>query len=425
MKFIEDIRARGLVHQFSSDELLDRLDVGGMTAYIGFDPSADSLHVGSLLPLVMLRRLQIGGHTPIAVAGGGTGMIGDPSGKSEERNLLTDEVLDRNLVGIKAQIERFVDVSESAGGARILDNRTWLGELKVVEFLRDVGKFFSVNQMIQRDSVRARLEEREQGISYTEFSYQVLQAYDFLRLNDLYNCELQIGGSDQWGNIVSGVDLIRRMRQRQAYGLTLPLVTKADGKKFGKSESGTIWLDGEKTSPYSLYQFCVRTEDDMVGSYLRMLTLIPLSQIEEVERESSRTPEGRIGQKVFARAIVEMVHGVNQAIRAEEASDALFAGSLLDKDEEIIKLALSEAPTIKLDWDQLAKGIPAEEILLSSGLATSRSDARRILSQGGGYMNDQRLSQDKVAGTSDLIFEKILVLRKGKRDYCLVEVERR
>ena len=322
----EDLRFRGLIHQMTDPGLEARLDADGVTAYTGFDPTADSLHVGHLLQLCNLRRLQLAGHRPIAVAGGGTGFIGDPWGKSEERTLLTEEALEANLAGIRRQLDRFIDFDAVAGGgdALLVNNADWLRPLSLFEFLRDVGKHFTVNQMVAKDSVKSRLERADQGISYTEFSYMLLQAYDFLHLFDTYGCQLQLGGSDQWGNITAGIDLIRRVRHREAWGLTTPLVLKADGTKFGKTESGTVWLDPDRTSPYQLYQFLYRTEDAVVGTYLRYFTFLDHEEILGLDQATAEHPERREAQRQLAREVCGLIHGVDETTRAEEAAGALF-----------------------------------------------------------------------------------------------------
>ncbi len=422
MSVVSELKERGLIYQYSADALLERLNGQRVVCYIGFDPTAESLHLGNLLQIVMLRRLQLAGHRPILLAGGGTGMIGDPSGKSDERQLLSEEALDNNLARIKSQLGNFLDLSKGDNGALVLDNREWLGKVSLIDFLREVGKHFSVNQMIQKDSIRSRLEEREQGISYTEFSYMLLQSYDFLHLFDNYECELQLGGSDQWGNITSGIDLIRRMRQKLAYGLTLPLVTKADGTKFGKSESGAIWLDPEKTSPYSLYQFFIRAEDEMVASYLKIFSFVDLAEIKELEEEGRINPQDRLMQKRLAFEMTSYVHGLKEANRALEASEALYSGSLIGKDPEVIRMALSEAPSLKLPTKDLDPGLSIEELLARSPLVGSKSEARRVVSQGGVYINEERANVGEVVDASRSLGGSVILLRRGKKDYCLVEL---
>ena len=422
MSVVSELKERGLIYQYSADSLLERLNGQRVVCYVGFDPTAESLHLGNLLQIIMLRRLQLAGHRPILLAGGGTGMIGDPSGKSDERQLLDEEALDYNLARIKSQLGNFLDLSKSDNGALVLDNREWLAKASLIEFLRDVGKHFSVNQMVQKESIRSRLEEREQGISYTEFSYILLQSYDFLHLFDHYGCELQLGGSDQWGNITSGIDLIRRARQKLAYGLTLPLFTKADGTKFGKSESGAIWLDPEKTSPYSFYQFFIRAEDEMVANYLKIFSFVDLAEIKELEQEGRKNPQTRLMQKRLAFEMTSYVHGSKEASRALEASEALYSGSLIGKDPEVIRMALSEAPSLKISAKDLDPGLSIEELLARSPLVGSKGEARRVVSQGGVYINEERANVGEIVDASHSLGGSVILLRRGKKDYCLVEL---
>jgi tyrosyl-tRNA synthetase len=423
--FSDDLRFRGLVHQVTDDGLLELLDRGPLTAYIGFDPSARSLHVGSLLQLCTLRRLQLGGHRPIALAGGATGMIGDPGGKSGERTLLSPEELAANLDGVRPQLERFLDFSAGAGEARavLLDNRDWLGPLGVVEFLRDTGKHFTVNQMVAKESVRARFSRPDQGISYTEFSYMLLQAYDFLRLHLDHGCRLQVGGSDQWGNITTGVELIRKVARAEAYGLTTPLVTKADGTKFGKTESGTVWLDADMTSPYRLYQFLLQSEDAVVGQYLRFFTFLSHEEIAALDAETAEHPERRAAPRALARAVVELVHGSGEAERAERASAALFGEELGVLDERTLLDVFDDAPSSDASRQELAAGLTLVEALVTSGLVASRGEARRTIAQGGAYVNNLREGDEgRVLGTGDLLHDRYVVLRRGRRDYHLLRI---
>ncbi|HEV7886432.1 MAG TPA: tyrosine--tRNA ligase, partial [Acidimicrobiales bacterium] len=381
----EELQWRGLIHQVTDDHLLKLLDQPEpLTAYIGFDPTADSLHVGNLLQLCNLRRLQEAGHRPIALAGGGTGMIGDPGGKSEERNLLTAEQLQHNLHAIRGQLERFIDLGDSK--ALLLDNGTWLWDLRLLDFLRDIGKHFTVNQMVAKDSVKSRFEGREQGISYTEFSYMLLQAYDFLQLFDAHGCRLQLGGSDQWGNITMGVDLIRRLRSEAAYGLTSPLVLKADGTKFGKSEAGTVWLDPDKTSPYRFFQFFINSEDAVVGAYLRYFTWLPREEIEGLDRSTAEHPERREAQRALARAVTALVHGEEEARRAEAAAGALFTGDLAGLDERTLLEVFAEAPSV----DVRREPVSLVDALVLAGLASSKSDGRRAVEQGAVAVNGDK-----------------------------------
>jgi tyrosyl-tRNA synthetase len=418
-----DLEFRGLIHQVTDPAVLGRLDRERLTAYIGFDPTADSLHVGHLLQVLMLRRLQSAGHRPIALAGGGTGAIGDPGGKNEERPLLTEEDLAANLAAIRAQLERLVDFGEGAGETKalLLDNGEWLHPLKVIEFLRDVGKHFTVNQMTAKESVRARLERPEQGISFTEFSYMLLQAYDFLRLFDDYDCRLQLGASDQWGNITMGIDLIRKVRRQEVYGLTTPLVLKSDGTKFGKSESGTVWLDAKRTTPYQLYQFLYRSEDSVVGAYLRYFTFLDHDAIRELDAATAVHPERREAQRALARQVCTLVHGADETGRAEAAAVALYSGNLASLDESLLLEVGTEIPTSRRPRTALDDAeFALVDALVDTGLASSKSQARTLVTQGGVYVNDVRV-QDAEARLSrqDLLFDGYLVLRKG-RDYHLV-----
>jgi len=419
--FSGDLQFRGLVHQVTDPAVLERLDTSPpVVAYIGFDPSAPSLHVGSLMQLCTLRRLQAAGHRPIALAGGGTGLIGDPGGKSEERPLLSYEDLAANLEGIRPQLERFLDFS-GPRGALLLDNADWLGPLSAVELLRDVGKHFTVNQMVAKESVKARLE---QGISYTEFSYMLLQAYDFLRLYLDHGCTLQVGGSDQWGNITVGVDLVRRVARAEVHGLTTPLVTKADGTKFGKTESGTVWLDAGMTSPYRLYQFLLQAEDAVVGHYLRYFTFLDHDEIAHLDAEIAARPEQRAAQRALARVVVTLVHGEDEAERAARASASLFDGDLAGLDEHSLLDVVEDAPSSVVSRDAVLGGeLALVDALVASGLASSKSDARRTITQGGAYVNDRREpDESRRLGPADLLHDRYVVLRRGRRDYHLLRV---
>ncbi|HTZ07426.1 MAG TPA: tyrosine--tRNA ligase [Acidimicrobiales bacterium] len=420
--FSADLAFRGLVHQVTDQALLARLDGGGMTGYIGFDPTADSLHVGHLLQVLTLRRLQLAGHRPIALAGGGTGRIGDPGGKSEERPVLDEDALRANLAGIRAQLARLLDFDGGDGPAAVLlDNGAWLDDLRLVDFLRDVGKHFSVNQMVTKESVRARLERPEQGISYTEFSYMLLQAYDFLHLYDAEGCELQLGASDQWGNITMGIELVRRRRGAEVYGLTTPLVLKADGTKFGKTESGTVWLDPARTTPYQLYQFLVRSDDAVVGTYLRYFTFLDHDAIAALDEATVTRPAERLAQRALAHEVCALVHGPDETARAETAARALYARSLASLDEATLGALTAEVPTSRRPRAELdGGGLAVVDVAVEAGLVRSKGEARRLVTQGGLYVNDLPVrSEDATVGRDDLRFARYLVLRKG-RDYHLV-----
>ncbi len=420
----EDLRFRGLVHQMTDPGLEQRLDADRLTAYSGFDPSADSLHVGHLLQVCNLRRLQQAGHRPIAVAGGGTGFIGDPGGKSEERSLLTRDELRSNLDGIRGQLERFLDFTATRAEARALlvNNADWLEPMPLFDFLRDVGKHFTVNQMVAKESVKSRLSRADQGISYTEFSYMLLQAYDFLHLFDAFGCRLQLGGSDQWGNITMGIDLVRKVRQEEVWGLTTPLVVKADGTKFGKTESGTVWLDAERTSPYQLYQFFLRSEDAVVGTYLRYFTFLDHEAILALDQATTGRPERRQAHRELARQVCTLVHGSHETERAEQAAAALFTEEVSRLDERSILDVFADAPSSTLPRARLdGGGVSLVDLLVETGLAPSRGRARTTIEQGGAYLNNRRAEEVGCSvGADDLVAGRYVILRSGKRNYHLV-----
>jgi len=422
----EDLQWRGLAYQWTGEDALPaRLRAGPATVYCGFDPSADSLHVGSLVPLTMLRRFQRAGHTPIAVAGGATGMIGDPSGKSEERNLLTREQVDANVAAIRPQIARFLDMDRGPNQGLLVNNADWLERWSYVDFLRDIGKHFSMNVLLARESVKARLES-EAGISYTEFSYSLLQAYDFLHLFDDHDCELQIGGSDQFGNIVAGVDLARRMRGAELFGLTMPLITDSNGQKFGKTVAGTAaWLSSERTSPYAFYQFFVTTDDADVGRYLRVFTELAHDEILELEEAASSRPERREAQRRLAQEMTALVHGPEGLARAERATQALFGGEVKGLEEQDLLEIFAEVPSVELPRSRLDGELDAVDAFVTAGLAKSKSEAARLVSSGGAYVNGRRLDgADRALTTEDLATETIMVLRAGKRSYALLRFPR-
>lgn len=422
--FLDDLQARGLIHQMSDPALAEALRGGRMTAYIGFDPTADSLHVGSLMQLMTLKRFQLARHRPIALLGGATGLIGDPSGKSTERGMLSHEELERNVAGIRAQVERFLNFND--GDALLLNNADWLGELKLVDFLRDVGKHFSVNVMITRDSVRMRLETREHGISYTEFSYMLLQSYDFLWLFDHYGCTLQMGGSDQWGNILSGADLIRRLRSADAYGLTTTLITRADGGKFGKTEEGNVWLDPARTSPYHFYQFWLNVDDKDVVHYLNSFTLLPLQRIRELADAVQTAPAQREAQRVLAEEVTRQVHGPAALNRAQRATAVLFdknADFRLLSEQELAE-AFQGAPHSRLD--PAALGTPAGGLvamLADAGLYPSRGQARKDLPNGSVSVSGTTITDaNYVLSDKDVLPGGFVILRKGRKHYHVLRI---
>jgi tyrosyl-tRNA synthetase len=408
----EDLAFRGLIHQVTDPDLLKRLDAGGMTVYAGFDPSADSLGVGNMLQLCTLRRFQLAGHRPISLAGGGTGMIGDPGGKQDERALLTPEVLATYLEGIRPQLGQFLDMSTAV----LLDNSAWLSRLSTLDFLRDVGKHFTVNQMVGKESVRSRFERPEQGISYTEFSYMLLQAYDFLRLHLDHGCDLQIGGSDQWGNITLGVELVRKVCGDEVWGLTTPLVLKADGTKLGKTESGNVWLSARRTSPFALYQFFLNSVDAMVGSYLRYYTFLSHEEIESLDAETAAHPERRAAQRALAREIVALVHGEAEVAKCEEASSALFDAEIATLSEEMLLAVTEDAPSTEISRQSILDGLSLVEALGRTGLTKGKAEARRTIEGRGIYVNNLRQSDAaRQLGPDDLLHDRYIVLRKGQR----------
>ncbi len=413
---------RGMVVE-ATEGVRDLLMREKVTAYIGFDPTAASLHVGSLLVVMALARLQRFGHHSIAIAGGGTGMIGDPSGKTQERLLLSVEQIDDNLAGIKKQLAHFLDFDSPVNPARIVNNADWLRPLNLIEFLRDIGKYFTVNYMLAKESVKRRLEA-EEGISYTEFTYLMLQAYDFLVLYDRYGCRLQMGGSDQWGNITAGCDLIRRTRGGQAHGLVLPLVTTASGVKFGKTEAGTIWLDPGRTSPFRFYQFWLNTDDRDAGSYLKYFTFLDEAEITALEQELARAPEKREAQRVLAREVTRLVHSDAAVARAERASALLFGEGITELNVEDVLDVFDDVPSTELERASFeGPGLAATELLVRSGLAASKGEAARLIKGGGIYVNNRRLSDERGRLTADrAIGGQLLVLRKGQRQNHLVKI---
>jgi len=423
MSILDDLQWRGLIADCTDLEALrQRLAEGPITLYCGFDPTADSLHVGNLVPLFALQRFQKCGHHPIAVAGGATGMVGDPSGKSAERNLQTPAQLAHNLICLKAQLSKFLDFDAAANPARIVNNAGWTADMGYLEFLREIGKHFTVNWMIAKESVRARMEDRENGISYTEFSYMLLQAFDFYVLCRDHNCELQIGGSDQWGNITAGIDLTRRKLGRTAFGLTLPLITNADGTKFGKTEAGAIWLDPKRTSVYRFYQFWINTDDRDAIRYLKYFTFLSKEEIEALEKKHAENPGPREAHKALAKAATDLIHGPNATTEAIRASEILFGGELKGIAESTFDEIVGEVPTKEIEKAKLdGAGLPLVELLVHAGLCPSKGQARKDLEGGGLYLNNQRIADvNRSAGAADLLFGKYLLLRKGKRTYAVL-----
>jgi tyrosyl-tRNA synthetase len=425
MNILEDLKWRGLLADCTDlDALSQRLAQGPVTLYCGFDPTGDSLHVGHLMGQVTLRRFQLAGHHPLPLAGGATGMIGDPSGKSAERNLLSREQLEHNVRCITGQLSKLLDFSSATNPARLVNNADWTSGLTYLEFLRDIGKHFSINVMMSKDSVRSRMEG-DSGISYTEFSYMLLQAHDFYHLRKTYNCELQIGGSDQWGNITAGTDLIRKKLGVPAWGFTFPLITKSDGTKFGKTEGGAVWLDPQKTSPYKFYQFFVNTEDVMVVQYLKKFTLLSRPDIEALEAKHVANPGAREAHKALAREVTTLVHGQSACDDAIRASEIMFGGGLDGVSESVFKDVVGEVPTKDFERSKLeGTGTTLIDLLVHSGLTPSKGQARKDIEGGGIYLNNVRAAEiGRMVTGSDLLFGKYLLLRKGKRNYTVLQVK--
>jgi tyrosyl-tRNA synthetase len=422
MDFLADLRWRGMLSE-TTEGLAEALARETVTAYIGFDPTAASLHVGNLLTVMGLARLQRLGHRPIALVGGGTGLIGDPSGKSLERNLLTFEQVEANAHGIRRQLERFLDFTPGLSNAALMRNNVdWLRPVGFLDFLRDVGKHFTVNYMMAKDSVKRRLEA-EEGISFTEFSYQLLQSYDYLVLHDRDRCTLQMGGSDQWGNITAGCDLIRKVRATRVHGLVWPLMTTSSGSKFGKTEVGTVWLDADLTSPYRFYQFCLNTDDRDVVSYLKLFTWVDAAAIDGLAEAVTRAPEQREAQRALAREVTRLVHGEERTAAAERASALLFGSSLVGATADEILTVFEDVPSVAVPRSALAKGVSHTELAVRASLVASKGEATRLIKQGGLYLNDQRVSDERGTVTLDHAIDgKVIVLRKGQRERRLVRI---
>jgi len=435
MNFYDELQARGIINQVTSPKLREAMQAGAITLYCGFDPTSDSLHVGSLLPLLTLKRFQQAGHKVIALAGGATGMIGDPSFKAQERVLLTEELLAKNLRGITGVMEKFLDM-RGMNPAKAVNNYDWTRKFSFIEFLRDVGKHFTVNYMMAKESVRARLEDREHGISYTEFSYMLLQAYDFYHLYTEHGCQLQIGGSDQWGNITAGTELIRRMKahalgreatdqdEDHAFGLTHPLVMKADGTKFGKTESGSVWLDRDKTSPYQFYQFWIQTQDADIGTYLRYFSFKAMAEIEALEKSATTQPEKREAQLALAREMTEMAHGKEALVAAEEATQILFGADPTKASAATLREIRESIPQWTVPAARLQSGLPLVDALAESGLCASKGQARKDIDGGGISVNNQKVNDSAcMLKTEHRLAGEYVLLRKGKKNYLLVWVK--
>lgn len=423
---LEELSLRGFIeNQTHEAELEDYIAKENATCYIGFDPTANSLHVGNLVPIMSLAHMQRYGHRPIALVGGGTGLIGDPSGKTEMRRMLTLEQIEENAQGIRGQLARFLDFS--AGKAILLNNADWLTKLSYIPLLRDIGTHFSVNRMLKAESYRMRLES-EEGLSFIEFNYQILQAYDFLVLFDEQNCRIQMGGSDQWGNIVAGVDLVRRMRRETVFGITFPLITTAGGIKMGKTHEGAIWLDPGRTSPYDYYQYWVNTDDRDVVKFLKLYTFLPLAEIEEVN--NLKDYELNAAKTILAFEATTLAHGRSEAENAYSSARSMFGGK--DVPESLIpssavprgkgKADDAGVPTTQIDGNLLEEGIPAFKVFVMAGLASSGAEARRLISQGGGYINGNRIDDANRMITKEDMEESALMLRAGKKKYHRMEL---
>jgi tyrosyl-tRNA synthetase len=426
---LADLRARGLIFQIAGeDDLPAWLDGGCRTLYCGFDPTADSLHIGSLVPLLMLRRFQLAGHKPLALVGGATGLIGDPSFKAQERQLNTPDIVSSWVDKLKAQVSRFIDFGEAENSAQVVNNLDWTADIDVLSFLRDIGKHFSVNAMIQKESVKQRIEREGSGISFTEFTYMILQSYDFAELNKRYGCSLQLGGSDQWGNITGGIDLTRRMHGNQVFGLTMPLITKADGTKFGKTESGTVWLDPARTSPYAFYQFWLGTADADAYRFLKYFTFLDVAEIEALEAADDQRQGRPEGQAVLAREVTRLVHGEEGLAAAERITASLFSGS-------ITELSESDLQQLRQDGLPASTALRAEfpesltQMLTEAGMAGSGKQVKDALGRNAVTINSQAVGWEAngdVASCFDpaaALYEKYYLVKLGKKKYHLFEVE--
>ena len=422
MTFLDDLAWRGLIYDQTPD-LAEHLATGSRVAYCGFDPTADSLHVGHMLPAMGLARLQRAGHRPIALVGGGTGLIGDPSGKRAERTLQTLEQVERNVAGLRGQLERFLDF-EGENAAVMSNNADWLTTIPLTDFLRDIGKHFTIGYMTAKESVKSRIDS-EVGLSFTEFSYQLLQAYDFLVLHDRLGATIQVGGSDQWGNITAGIDLIRKTRGEQGHGLVMPLVTNASGTKFGKTEAGAVWLDPERTSPYKFYQFWLNSDDRDVVRYLKYFTWLEKAEIERLAAEVEANPAGREAQRTLAREVTTLIHGADATEGAERAAQALFGGDLRQLSADALAEVFEEAPSSNRPAaDVEGEGLSVIDLFADAGLVSSKGEAKRLARSGGLSVNGDRVEEDARVTLADAIDGAVLVLRKGKKSYALVRLVR-
>lgn len=428
---LEDLKARGLLNQTTADEeLIEHLETGVRTLYCGFDPTADSLHIGSLVPLLALKRFQLAGHKPLALVGGATGLIGDPSFKAQERQLNTADVVGGWVEKLKTQVSQFIDFDDSATGAEVVNNLDWVGQMNVLDFLRDVGKHFSVNNMIQKESVKQRIDREGAGISYTEFSYMLLQSYDFAELNKRNECTIQLGGSDQWGNIVGGVDLSRRMNGGKTFGITLPLVTKSDGTKFGKTESGTIWLDSSKTSPYAFYQFWMNTADADVYKFLRYFTFLDISRIEEIEEHDATVQGRKTGQGILAEEVTKLVHGEEALASAKRITEALFSGDLSQLSEaELEQIKLDGLPSSDLDLTAIAE-TPMTSLFAECGMVKAGREVKDALGRNAVLINGEAKGAEDNMKTAECftaekaLYGRFFLVKLGKKKHHLFEIQK-
>jgi len=414
--FLSELRDRGLIYQITDEEAIKKMmNEESVKLYIGFDPTADSLHIGHLLPILMLKRFQINGHIPVALVGGGTGMIGDPSFKDAERNLNSAETVERWAASLKNQLSRFIDFDDPDNPAIIANNYDWLGKLLLIDFLRDIGKNFTVNYMMSKESVKRRIES---GISYTEFAYQLLQAYDFLKLYETEGVLMQLGGSDQWGNITSGIELLRREKDVQGYGITMPLIKKADGTKFGKTEGNAVWLDADKTSPYEFYQFWINTDDRDAVQFLKYFTFLTLDEIADIEKEFMAEPHKRAAQKVLAKEVTTLVHGESAYNQAIKISEALFSGDIKELNAAEIKAGFKDVPSYEV---AASDDLGLVEMLVTAGIVPSKRQAREDITNGAIYINGERV-QDLayVLSDKDKIEGQYTIIRRGKKKYTLL-----
>lgn len=420
---VDELKRRSLLHDIT-EGAADHLAEEARTIYIGFDPTGPSLHIGSLVPVMGLLHAQRAGHTPIALVGGGTGLIGDPSGKTEERQLLSKEDAERNAEGIRKQLEHYLDFGAVSNAARMRNNLDWLGDLSLVDFLRDIGKHFSVNQMLAKESVKRRLEGSQEGISYTEFSYSLLQSYDFLELYRSEGCTVQMGGSDQWGNITTGIDLVRRIEGRRAYGVVFPLITQSSGVKFGKTEQGNVWLDPEMTSPFRFYQYWINVEDADVVKYLSFFTLLDPEDIADLAQRVELEPHARAAQRALADEVTRRLHGETGLAKARAATEALFGGDVTGLGADDIADVFADVPSSEIAREELGgEGKSLVELLAEAGVCSSKGDARRSIDGGGVYVNSERVEDVSRSLTmEDTIEGRFLLLRKGKKRYHLVAV---